>query len=175
MKPRIYYTKPSITELEVGYATDAARNGWGERCYDYIHRFEAQFREHLGVRFAIATSSCTGALHMGMAGLGIGPGDEVILADTNWIASVSPVVHLGATPVFVDILADSWCLDPDEVEVRRLLVEELRLRPGDRAVPRGEEPTLTIAGPGPILARACCKSLFFSARRRCEPLLIELC
>src|SRR5439155_5179729 len=51
VKPRIYYTKPSITELEVGYATDAARNGWGERCYDYIHRFEAQFREHLGVRF----------------------------------------------------------------------------------------------------------------------------
>ena len=116
MKPRIYYTKPSITELEVGYATDAARNGWGEHCYDYIHRFEALFREHLGVKHAIATSSCTGALHMGMAALGIGAGDEVILADTNWIASVAPVVHLGATPVFVDILNDSWCLDPSLVE-----------------------------------------------------------
>lgn len=116
MKPRIYYTKPSITELEVGYAADAARNGWGERCYDYILRFEAQFREHLGVKHAIATSSCTGALHMGLAALGIGPGDEVILADTNWIASVAPVVHLGATPVFVDILRDSWTLDPQLVE-----------------------------------------------------------
>ena len=115
MTPRISYTKPSITELEVGYATDAARNGWGEHCYDYIHRFEAQFREHLNVRHAIATSSCTGALHMGMAALDIGPGDEVILADANWIASVSPVVHLGATPVFVDILGDSWCLDPARV------------------------------------------------------------
>ena len=115
MTARISYTKPSITELEVGYATDAARNGWGERCYDYIHRFEAQFREHLNVRHAIATSSCTGALHMGMAALDIGPGDEVILADANWIASVSPVVHLGATPVFVDILGDSWCLDPGRV------------------------------------------------------------
>jgi len=113
---RIYYTKPSITELEVGYATDAARNGWGERCYDYIHRFEAQFRDHLGVKYAIATSSCTGALHMGLAGLGIGAGDEVILADTNWIASVAPVVHLGATPVFVDIRPDSWTLDPELVE-----------------------------------------------------------
>ena len=69
---RIHYTKPSITALEVGYATDAAANGWGERCYDYIHRFERQFREHLGSRFAIATSSGTGALHLGMAGLGIG-------------------------------------------------------------------------------------------------------
>lgn len=116
MSARIVYTKPSITELEVGYATDATRNGWGERCYDYINRFEAQFREHLGVRHAIATSSCTGALHLGMAGLGISPGDEVILADTNWIASVAPVVHLGATPVFVDIRPDSWTLDPALVE-----------------------------------------------------------
>jgi perosamine synthetase len=116
VKPRIYYTKPSITELEVGYATDAARNGWGEHCYDYIRRFEALFKEHLGVKHAIATSSCTGALHLGMAALGIGVGDEVILADTNWIASVAPVMHLGATPVFVDILADSWCLDPSLVE-----------------------------------------------------------
>ena len=116
MTSRILYTKPSITELEVGYATDATRNGWGEHCYDYIHRFEAQFREHLGVRHAIATSSATGALHLGMAALGIGPGDEVIVADTNWIASVAPVVHLGATPVFVDIRPDSWCLDPALVE-----------------------------------------------------------
>jgi perosamine synthetase len=116
VKPRIYYTKPSITELEVGYATDAARNGWGEHCYDYIHRFEALFREHLCVKHAIATSSCTGALHLGMAALGIGVGDEVIFADTNWIASAAPVTHLGATPVFVDILADSWCLDPSQVE-----------------------------------------------------------
>lgn len=116
MKSRIYYTKPSITELEVRYATDAAANGWGEKCYEYINRFEDTFKSHLGVKHAIATSSCTGALHMGMAALGIGPGDEVIMADTNWIATVSPVVHLGAKPVFVDILPDSWCLDPALVE-----------------------------------------------------------
>lgn len=51
-----------------------------------------------------------------MAALDIGPGDEVILADTNWIATASPIVHLGATPVFVDILPDAWCLNPDLVE-----------------------------------------------------------
>jgi perosamine synthetase len=116
MKPRIHYTKPSITELEVAYATDAARNGWGERCYEYITRFEEAFKAHLGVKYAIATSSCTGALHMGMAGLGIGPGDEVIMADTNWIATAVPVVHLDAKPVFVDILSDSWCIDPELAE-----------------------------------------------------------
>lgn len=116
MKPRIFYTKPSITDLEVRYATDAAANGWGDHCYDYIHRFETAFKEHLGVKYAIATSSCTGALHMGMAALGIGPGDEVIMADTNWIATAAPIVHLGATPVFVDILPDSWCIDPERAE-----------------------------------------------------------
>ncbi|BAN35478.1 glutamine--scyllo-inositol transaminase [Sulfuricella denitrificans skB26] len=116
MKSRIFYTKPSITELEVHYATDAAANGWGEKCYEYISRFEEAFKTHLGVNYAIATSSCTGALHMGMAAIGIGPGDEVIMADTNWIATASPIVHLGANPVFVDILPDSWCLDPELVE-----------------------------------------------------------
>lgn len=113
---KIPYTKPSITALEVEYASDAAANGWGEHCYDYIIRFEEAFKDHLGVNYAIATSSCTGALHMGMHAMGIGPGDEVIMADTNWIATAAPIVHLGATPVFVDILPDSWCLDPEQVE-----------------------------------------------------------
>lgn len=115
MKPRILYTKPSITELEVRYATDAAANGWGDQCYAYINRFEELFKQHLGVKYAIATSSCTGALHMGLAALGVGPGDEVVLADTNWIASAAPITYLGASPVFVDILPDTWCLDPERV------------------------------------------------------------
>ena len=116
MKSRIPYSKPSITELEISYATDAAENGWGDKCYEYINKFEELFKQHLGVKYAIATSSCTGALHMGMAALGIGLGDEVIMADTNWIATASPVVNLGAKPIFVDILADSWCIDTNKVE-----------------------------------------------------------
>ena len=113
---RIYYTKPSITELEVAYATDAARNGWGEKCYEYIERFETGFKEHVGATYAVATSSCTGALHMGLAALGISAGDEVILGDINWIASAAPITYVGATPVFVDVLEDTWCLDPERVE-----------------------------------------------------------
>lgn len=113
---KVHYTKPSITEREIEYATDAARNGWGEHCYDYILRFEEAFATHLGVKHAIATSSCTGALHMGMAALGIGPGDEVILGDINWIASAAPITYLGAKPILVDVLPDTWCLDPLQVE-----------------------------------------------------------
>ncbi len=113
---RIYYTKPSITAREIDYVADAVRNGWGERCYEYISRFEHEFRDYLKVKHAIATSSCTGALHMGLAAMGIGPGDEVILADINWIASAAPIVYLGAKPIFVDIRPDTWCIDPARVE-----------------------------------------------------------
>lgn len=116
MKSKINYTKPSITKLEIDYAADAAANGWGEQCYEYINRFEELFKNHLGVKYAIATSSCTGALHMGMSALDIGPSDEVIMADSNWIATASPIVKLGAKPVFIDILKDTWCIDPDKVE-----------------------------------------------------------
>lgn len=116
MSNRIFYTKPSITELETQYATDAAANGWGARCYDYIIRFERDFAAHLGSTHAIATSSCTGAMHMGLAALGVGAGDEIILADTNWVATVAPIVHLGAAPVLVDVLPDTWCIDPLAVE-----------------------------------------------------------
>jgi len=51
-----------------------------------------------------------------LSALGISKGDDVILADTNWIATVAPIVHLGANPVFVDIFSDTWCLNPELVE-----------------------------------------------------------
>lgn len=113
---KIHYTKPSITDLEVQYATDAAKNGWGERCYDYIYKFENLFKEHLNIKYTMATSSCTGAIHIGLSALGISYEDEVILADINWIASAAPITYLGAKPVFVDILADTWCIDPSKIE-----------------------------------------------------------
>ena len=115
MNERIDYTKPSISELETEYVTDAIRNGWGPRCYEYIEKFEEAFKLHLGVRYAIATSSATGALHMGLAALGIGKGDEVILANSTWVATLAPILYLGATPVFVDINEDDWCINSDEV------------------------------------------------------------
>ena len=112
---KILYTKPSITDLETEYAADAAKNGWGDDCYKYINKFESLFKEHLGVKHAIATSSCTGAIHIGLSSLGIGYGDEVIVADINWIASVSPIVHVGAKPIFVDVDINSWCIDTNKI------------------------------------------------------------
>ena len=109
---RIPYTRPSITQVERDYVADAVATGWGEHCYDYIQRFESEFAQYVGTKYAITTSSCTGALTLGISALGIKAGDEVILADTNWVATVAPIVQLGAIPVFVDILPDTWCIDP---------------------------------------------------------------
>lgn len=72
---RIHYTKPCITELEAQHALDTAANGSGERSYEYITRFEELFRHHLRVPYAIVSSSCTGALDMGLAGMSLGPGN----------------------------------------------------------------------------------------------------
>jgi perosamine synthetase len=113
---RVQYVSPSITDLEVEYVNDAVRNGWGPNCYNYIARFEREFAEYHGVAFSHATSSCTGALHLGLAAAGIGAGDEVILAETNWVATLAPVIHIGATPILVDIDPETWCIDPDQVE-----------------------------------------------------------
>ena len=113
---QIYYSKPSITQKEVDYATDAAANGWGAKCYEYINKFENMFKEYLNVKYTIATSSCTGALHMGLYALGIGVGDEVIAPDITWVASIAPITYLGATPVLVDVNENDWCIDTKKVE-----------------------------------------------------------
>ena len=113
---RIPYTRPSITDLEIRYVDDAIRTGWGEKCFDYIKKFEAKFKEYIGTKYSMATSSCTGALFLALASLGIKSGDEVIVPDISWVASATPAVHLGAKPVFVDVLPDTWCIDPNKIE-----------------------------------------------------------
>jgi perosamine synthetase len=74
------------------------------------------FAEYIGVPYAVAVPHATAALHLALAALGVGPGDEVIAPDVTWIASVAPIVYVGAEPVLVDILPDTWCIDPDAVE-----------------------------------------------------------
>jgi perosamine synthetase len=106
---------PSISAQEVSYVVDAARNGWNHEWNKYLTRFEQAFAEYLGVRYALATSSCTGALHLALLALGIGPGDEVIVPDLTWVATANAVAYAGATPVFADVEPDSWCLDAESL------------------------------------------------------------
>ena len=67
-------------------------------------------------KYALATSGCTGAMHMSLLALGIGRGDEVIVPDITWVATANAVLYTGATPVFADVEPDTWCLDPASFE-----------------------------------------------------------
>ena len=107
---------PWITDKEIEYVNDAVRNGWYSEWSGYLDRFEKAFADWLGVKHAIATSSCTGALHIALRALGVGEGDEVIAPEVTWVATVSSAALLGATPVFVDVEADTWCMDPRRFE-----------------------------------------------------------
>jgi perosamine synthetase len=91
MKRNIPSAGPWITDLEVEYVTDACKNGWYSNWSGYLDRFESSFAEYLGVSKALATSSCTGALHISMKALDIGPGDEVIVPESTWIATATCV------------------------------------------------------------------------------------
>jgi perosamine synthetase len=112
-RDRIPVAGPWITDREVEYVTDAARNAWYQRAGEYPQRFEAAFSAHTRRRHAIALPSCTSALHLALLAAGVGPGDRVAVPDITWIASAAPVTYVGAEPVFVDIDSATWCMDAD--------------------------------------------------------------
>jgi perosamine synthetase len=107
---------PSISAKEAAYAFDAASLGWNSNWSRYLTQFEEKFAQYVGTRYAIATTSCTGALQIALMALDIGPGDEVIVPDMTWVATANAVKYVGATPVFADIESDTWNLDATSFE-----------------------------------------------------------
>src|SRR5438132_1686344 len=83
---------------------------------EWVAHFERRFADYLNARHAIALTSCTGALHMSLLALGIGPGDEVITTPMTFIATATSILEAGAKPVFVDVEPDSGNLDVAKVE-----------------------------------------------------------
>jgi perosamine synthetase len=112
---RVAVSGPSITDREITYVEQAVRGGWLEHANDFIQRFELAFSERMSVRHAVSLPSCTSGLHLALAALGVGAGDEVIVPECTWIATAAPVHYVGADVVFADICHDSWCLDVDSV------------------------------------------------------------
>ena len=99
---------PSISPMEISNVDRAVRTGWNSRHSDYIRAFEQELATSINAQYALATSSCTGALHLSLMALGIGPGDEVIVPEITWVASGAAVTYVGATPIFVDIEPKTW-------------------------------------------------------------------
>ena len=107
---------PVIGAMEIECVTDAIRSGWVSSIGPYIEKFEIAFASYIGVRHAIAVSNGTAALHLALHALGLGSGDEVIVPDLTFAATAHAVMQTGATPVFVDVEPDTWCLDPRAVD-----------------------------------------------------------
>ena len=106
---------PSIGSREIAYVTDAVQSGWVSSIGPYLERFEQAFAEYVGVTRAVAVSNGTVGLHLALYALGIGAGDEVIVPDLTFVATAHAVIQTGATPVFVDVEPDTWCMDPAAV------------------------------------------------------------
>ena len=107
---------PSVSAKEGFYSYDAALKGWNSEWSKYLTKFERNFADYVGVKYAMATSSCTGALQIGLMALDIGPGDEVIVPDQTWVATANAVRYVGAIPIFADVELDTWNLDVKSVE-----------------------------------------------------------
>ncbi len=80
-----------------------------------VKEFEGKFADYVGVKYAIACNSGTSALHIILAALGIGPGDEVLVPSLTFFSTISAVLHQNAVPVFVDIDLDDFCISPQDV------------------------------------------------------------
>jgi perosamine synthetase len=110
---RIPVAGPWITDREIDAVAHAARHSWFEHANDENRAFEKEFCVATGRAHAIALPSCTSGLHLSLLALGVGPGDEVIVPETTWIATAAPISYVGATPIFVDVEPDTWCMSVD--------------------------------------------------------------
>jgi perosamine synthetase len=104
---------PSISEAEIALVTEAVTEGWFDQMSKHLDLFVSEFSAFCGVPFCLPVSHGTDAIHLALLIAGVQPGDEVIVPDLTWVASASPVLHIGATPVLVDIDAATWCIDVD--------------------------------------------------------------
>jgi dTDP-4-amino-4,6-dideoxygalactose transaminase len=108
------FSPPDITEEEIEAVSAVLRSGWittGPR----TRQFEQEFAKYVGAQSALALNSCTAGLHLALAALGIGPGDEVITTPMTFCSSVNVIEHVGATPMLTDVDPQTLTIDPARV------------------------------------------------------------
>jgi pyridoxal phosphate-dependent aminotransferase EpsN len=129
---RIHLSVPHMDGAEVRHVGAAFASNWVSTVGPQLEAFERAFEARLG-RPGAAVASGTAAIHLGLRLLGVGPGDDVLVSDLTFVASVNPIRYLGATPVFVDSDASTWMMSPG------LLAEALEAR-----VARGRRPRAVV-------------------------------
>lgn len=107
---------PDLAGNELKYVVDCVSSGWISSQGQYVKRFEEDFSTFTQSKFGIAVMNGTVALHLALLALGIGEGDEVILPDLTFAATINAVLYVGAKPVIVDVGIDDWCISPVAIE-----------------------------------------------------------
>jgi pyridoxal phosphate-dependent aminotransferase EpsN len=127
---RVFLSSPHLSGLEEEYVANAFATNWVTPLGPHVDGFEKEFAAKVGVHHSVALSSGTAALHLALLLAGVGAGDEVMVSTLTFVASVNPIVYLGATPVFIDSERTSWNMDP------ALLAEALEQRARHGRLPR---------------------------------------
>jgi len=108
--------EPSLGEEELRNVVEAVKTNWISSKGKFIPEFEKSFANYCDVKYGIATSNGTTALHLALAALGIRSGNEVLVPSLTFISTANVVGFCGATPIFVDSHPDYWCTDPSKLE-----------------------------------------------------------
>lgn len=107
---------PNVSELEKQHLCRCIDSGFVSTFGPFISEFEQRFVEYLGVKKAVSTQSGTAAIHIALYELGIGARDEVIVPALTFIATINPILYVGAKPVIVDVDVDTWTIKPKAIE-----------------------------------------------------------
>ncbi len=110
--------EPTLGGNEAKYVLDCLESNWISSAGKYIPIFEQKFAEACDCKYGVACANGTVALHLALAALGLGPGDEVILPTFTMIATINTVAYTGATPVLVDSEPDTWNMDVDQLAAK---------------------------------------------------------
>ena len=108
--------KPSISLKEVKNVNTCLKDGWISSKGKFVSSFEALFKKKFGYKFATVATNGTTALHLALLSLNIKPGDEVIVPNITFVASVNAISYVGATPVLIDINKNTWLMDINEIK-----------------------------------------------------------
>ena len=113
---RISVASPLLNGNELAYVTDCIRTNWISSQGKYVSKFEKDFSNyHNGLR-AVSVCNGTVAIHLALIALNIGQGDEVIVPDFTFAASINAIIHAGAKPVLIDVNKNSWNIDTTKIE-----------------------------------------------------------
>lgn len=116
MRMTVPVCEPILNGNEFKYVSDCIDSNWISSKGKYVDKFEREFSRFCGVKYGVTTTSGTTALHLALAALGVGLGDEVIVPTFTMIATANAVIYCGAKPVFVDSEPTTWNIDPEKIE-----------------------------------------------------------